>query len=132
MDKKIQKVLDMIKDQIRDTLLSCGKSFLKITSEIPMCRTALMNIIDLKNYNFDNYEKIIAYCRTLAPHEDWSYTSLEELTYFFTNNTIPAGEGLSPSYREIFLYQGNKPRVDKYILLCNIKSKMEAENLCSK
>ena len=130
MDKK--KTAYQTKEHIRDTLLSCGKSFLKITSEIPMCRTALMNIVDLKNYSFDNYEKIIAYCRVLAPHEDWSYTSLEELIYFYTDNIIPPGEGLPPSYRQIFLYQGHKPRVDKYILLCNIKSKMEAENLCSK
>ena len=40
------------KERIRDTLLAHNKSFRQITNEIPMCRTALMNIIDLKNYTF--------------------------------------------------------------------------------
>lgn len=129
MDQK--KLSCPSKEKIRDTLMNCGKSFRKITEEIPMCRTSLMNIIDLKNYSFQNYEKIIAYCRTLAPEENWSYPSLEELTVFYKNNTIPRKEGVSSSLRSSFLSHGTRiPKVDNYLLLCNIKFKMEAENQC--
>lgn len=120
------------KERIRDTLLACNKSFRLITDEIPMCRTALMNIIDLKNYTFQNYEKIIAYCRQIAPTENWSYLSLEELRIFFEENPPPRGVGLSKSIRKSFFAQQSVPKVDTYLILCNIKSKMEAENLCSK
>ena len=120
------------KERIRDTIMNTSKSFREITNEIPMCRTALMNIIDLKNYTFQNYEKIIAYCRALRPEEDWSYPSLEELHSYFENNPIARKEKISKSLRASFFVYYKIPKVDTYILLCNIKSKMEAENLCSK
>lgn len=114
------------KERIRDTLVQINKTFQEIADEAHVSRNTLMKIIDLKSYRFDTYEKIVAYCKTVKPDEDWSYPSLEELTYFYMKHRIPREEGTVPSLRSSFLSCGKTPKVNNYMLLCNIKAKMEA------
>ena len=65
---------------------------------------------------------------------DWTYVPIADLLLFFSSNRISnkiaAKYGYTSSIRKSFFAQRNLPRIDTYILLCNIKTEMEAENLC--
>jgi len=122
------------KEQIRDTLTAINKSYRQIALDSGISLKSVLNIMDLKNYNFSSYEKIIAYCRTQVPEKDWTYVPIADLLLFFSSNRISnkiaAKYGCTSSIRKSFFAQRNLPRIDTYILLCNIKIEMEAENLC--
>lgn len=114
------------KHRIAKTLQSTGKSLRQLTEEIPLSRATLSKIYKAESYSFPSYEKIVAYCASICPDEDWSYPSLEELTLFYIDNIIPKEEGVSPNLRTNFIYNGLTPKVDNYSLLCDLKLKMEA------
>lgn len=132
--KNIMKKAYPSKEQIRDTLLTTNKSYRQIAFESGLSLTSVLNIIDLINYHFSSYEKIIAYCRTQAPEKDWNYIPITDLLLFFSSNRVPnklaKKYGYTNSIKKSLLSQGCLPKIDTYTLLCNIKSKMEAENQC--
>lgn len=122
------------KEQIRDTLTAINKSYRQIALDSGISLKSVLNIMDLKNYNFSSYEKIIAYCRTQVPEKDWTYVPIADLLLFFSSHKITkriaAEFGYTASIKKSLLQQKNLPRIDTYILLCNIKTKMEAEKQC--
>lgn len=120
------------KELVRETLLFANKSYSLLAEEVGVCPAVLMSVIDMKNYQFKTYQKAIEYCRKLIPEKDWTYPSLEELVLFFQNNKVPRGMGTNKKQIDYFLTSKLNPNINTYTLLCNIKSKMEAENLCSK
>jgi len=114
------------KERLSSTLLKSGRSFRQMATESPLCRATIMKIIDKKNYTFETYEKAIAYCRKLYPEEDWTYTTVEELAFFYAANIPPRDAAVDPIMRNNFLSGNHIPKVDKYITLCECKMKMEA------
>lgn len=114
------------KERLSSAFLNCGRSFRQLSTETPLCRATIMKIVDKKNYTFETYEKAIAYCRKIYPNEDWSYTTMEELAFFYTKNIPPRDAAVNPIMRNNFLSGNNIPKVDNYIILCECKMKMEA------
>lgn len=123
------------KQQIRDTLLASNKSYAQIAFDSGISLTTILNIIDMKNYRFSSYEKIIPYCRALAPEKNWSYVSIADLLLFFSSNRVPNNLAKKYGYKtymkKSFCSRESQPKIDTYTLLCNIKIQMEAENQCS-